>query len=666
VKPSGGRQSGAVQGGLERALASLQAGDAAGAFAVLEGVLRLDPHNFDGLNLAGVAATRLKRHGEAITLLERAVLERSDHAGAHNNLGLALRSAGRQEEAAEAYRRTVELAPGFAPGHANLGAALAALNQNELAVESFDASLALRPDHPETLSQRGTALRRLHRFGEAIISLERAVAVAPGNVEALVARGDCYRDLKRLDEALADHRRALELDPGSVRLLSSVLRRQIQLCDWNDFDVHVAELTRRAREGASGIHPFGSLQIFDDPHLQLAIAKTSNAKIAVSPALPSFQKRTGKVHVGYFSADFRRHATMYVMAEVLALHDRERFHVSAFGFNVGKGDYLTERTRALVDEYVDLDGLSDAEAAALARERAVDIALDVKGYTKNGRPGIFANHAAPVQVNYLAYPGTMGADHTHYIVVDRVLVPDSDTAGYSEKMLWMPDSYFPRDTKALPATSRTERPAHGLPADSMVFCSFNQSSKILPDTFSDWMSVLARVDGGVLWLLADNPGAIINLRNEAAARGIDPSRLIFSDPVPFPQHLERLQLADLCLDTLPYNAHTTANDSLYVGVPIVTLPGRTFAGRVCASMLTAVGLPDLIARDRADFVRIATSLGSDREKLDAIRTRLAKAKLAAPLYDMPRYVRALEKGYELMVERYDLGMAPDHIAIELD
>ena len=660
-----GSDAAAVQRGLELALASLQSGDPAAALATLQGVLRRDPENFDGLNLAGVAATRLQRHAEAIGLLEQAVALRPDHAGAHNNMGLAMRSLGRNEAALDAYLRTVELAPAFAPGHTNLGAAYAALNKHELAITSFERSLALRPDHADTLVQRGLSQRRLGRFEAALVSLERAVAVAPRNVDALIGRGDCYRDLRRHEEAMADHARALDLAPGRELLLGSVLRRQLKLCDWSELAEHTAELARRIERGKPAIHPFPSLQIFDDPQLQLKTALAWNAHGPIAVASPALHRAAGRIHVGYFSADFHRHPMMHLMSEMLALHDRDRFRISAFAFNVGPEDDYTERARRLVDEYVELDGLSDAEAAAAARARRVDIAIDRKGYTKNNRTGILANRAAPIQVSYLAYPGTMGAPYIDYLVGDRVVLPRDAFADFTEKIVWMPHCYFPRDTTAPRPVVRPDRAAHGLPADAMVFCSFNQSSKILPDSFGDWMHILAGVEGSVLWLYADNPAACANLRREAVARGVDPARLVFGGPLPQREHLERLQLADLCLDTLPYNAHTTANDSLYVGVPILTLPGRTFAGRVCASMLVALGLPELVARDREHFVRLGIDLGRDRGRLSAITSRLSGTGATSPLYDMPRYVRSLERGFELMVDRHERGLAPDHLAIEV-
>jgi len=655
--------AGSVQAGLERALASLQSGDPAGAFAALEAVLRLDPDNFDALNLSGVAATRLGRHEDAVALLERALALQPEHAGAHNNLGLVLRLLGRTEEAVVAYRRTTELAPGYAAAHANLGNAYAALSKHRLAIASFEASLALRPDHADTLVQYARALCRLNRTRAALDALDHAVALAPEHVEALVARGDCLRDLKRFEESLADHQKALQLAPDHQLLPGSVLRRQMKLCEWGNFDALVAKLATRIGRGEMAIRPFSSLQIFDDPYLQLTVARTMSFDALISPVAPALRRAGGKLHVAYFSADFRAHATMYVMAELFALHDRERFRISAFAFNVGEDDEYTRRTRRLVDEYVELDGLSSPEAAALSRERGVDIAVDVKGYTQHSRPGIFAHRAAPLQVNYLAYPGTMGGGQMDYIVADRVLIPSGTFDAYSEKVVWLPGCYFPRDTSMPRPSARPARRAHGLPEDAVVFCSFNQSNKILPDTFTDWMRILAGVEGSVLWLYADNPGACANLRKEAAARGIDPARLVFGASLPQREHMERLQLADLCLDTLPYNAHTTANDSLYVGVPILTLPGRTFAGRVCASMLTTLGLPELIASDREDFVRLGIELGSNRDKLVEVAAKLATNARTSPLYDMPRYVHGLEQAYERMAERHIGGLPPDHLAI---
>lgn len=655
-----------VRGELERGLADLQSGEPAAAFAALQNVLTVDPDNFDALNLSGVAATRLERFEDAVAFIERAIALRPDHAGAQNNMGFALRLLGRTDEAAAAYRRAVELAPNYAAAHANLGNAYATLGKHRLAVVSFEASLALRPDHPDTLVSFALSLMRLNRAAKALEALDKVVVRAPTHVEALVARGDCLRDLKRFEASLADHQRALKLAPDHQLLPGSVLRRQMKLCDWSNFDRLSADLAARIARGEIAVRPFSSLQVFDDPYLQLTVARAM-APVTRSPQVPPVVRRdSDKVHVAYFSADFRAHATMYLMTELFALHDRNRFRISAFGFNVGEDDAYTRRTRDLVDEYVELDGLSNAEAASLARDRGVDIAVDVKGYTQHSRPGIFAHRAAPIQVNYLAYPGTMGGEQWDYILVDRVLVPRETFGAYSEKIVWLPDCYFPRDTTVPRPSTRPARAIHGLPDDAVVFCSFNQSNKILPATFSDWMKILAAVDGSVLWLLADNSGACDNLRKEAATRGIDPARLVFGPSVPQRKHIERLQLADLCLDTLPYNAHTTASDSLYVGVPILTLPGQAFAGRVCASLLTTLGLRELIAPDRETYVRMAIDLGRDPAKLAGITAKLVANARTSALYDMPRYVRGLELAYQRMAERHLSGLPPDHLAIELN
>lgn len=356
---------------------------------------------------------------------------------------------------------------------------------------------------------------------------------------------------------------------------------------------------------------------------------------------------------------------MHLMGEMLALSDRDRFKVSAYAFNIGPGDEYTAQARAVVDEYFDVDGMSDVDVAALSRQQGVDIAIDRKGYTTGARTEIFAHRAAPIQVNYLAYPGTMGAGFMDYIVADRTIIPPDAVGHYTEKVVWLPDSYQPRDSRVKVPAGRREREAAGLPMQGFVYCSFNQSSKITPSSFTEWMVILTQVEHSVLWLLSSTDAMEDNLRREAKARGVAPERLVFAPKVPQGQHLQRLRLADLCLDTLPYNAHTTASDALFVGVPIITRPGSTFAGRVCASLLNAMGMPDLIAVNTADYIELAVDLGRNPWRLTDVRARLVEAKKSSALFDTGRYVRALEKAYVMMFERQQQGLAPDHLLVEL-
>ncbi len=381
------------------------------------------------------------------------------------------------------------------------------------------------------------------------------------------------------------------------------------------------------------------------------------------PAAFATRTRRERIRVGYFSADFFEHATSRLMVDLFERHDRSRFEFTAFSFGPDTGDALQRRVAAAFERYLDVRGTADDEVARRARELGLDIAVDLKGLTQDCRPGIFASRAAPVQASFVGYPGTMGADFIDYVIADATLVPPGAEADYVEKIAYLPDSYQPNDSTCPFPEGAFPREELGLPAAGFVFCCFNDNYKILPAVFACWMRVLGRVEGSVLWLLEDNETAARNLRAEAARAGLDPGRLVFAPRRPLQEHLRRHLSAGLFLDTAPYNAHTTASDALWAGLPVLTCPGETFASRVAASLLTAVGLPELIARTPQEYEDLAVALATDPGRLAALRSRLEAGRRTAPLFDTPRFARHLEALYEAMHEQHLAGLAPDHLRV---
>ncbi len=371
----------------------------------------------------------------------------------------------------------------------------------------------------------------------------------------------------------------------------------------------------------------------------------------------------GRIRVGYFSADFHDHATLYLMSGLARCHDRARFEISAYSYGATRSGEMRERLAADVDRFVDVREMPDRKVAALAREHGLDIAIDLKGYTQHARSGMFALRPAPVQINYLGYPGTMGADFMDYILADPVVIPAAERPFYSEKVIYLPHSYQPNDDARRIAETRTTRADFGLPERGFVFCCFNNNYKIRRREFDIWMRLLARVEGSVLWLLRSNEWAERNLRREAEARGIAGDRLVFAAPLPHDEHLARQRHADLFVDTFHYNAHTTASDALWGGLPVVTLAGRQFAARVAASLLTAVGLPELIAGTEDAYEALILDLATDAGRLAALREKLARNRLEQPLFDTERYTRDFEKALEIAWERYRAGLDPDDIRV---
>ena len=438
-------------------------------------------------------------------------------------------------------------------------------------------------------------------------------------------------------------------------------------CDWDGLDENLAAHAAAIRAGNRVTTPFPLLGLSDDPALQKQAAQIyTTAKCPRSSVLGPFRARKPgeKIRLGYYSADFHNHATAWLIAELFESHDRSRFELTAFSFGPEQQDEMRRRISSAFDHFLDARALSDRDIARLSRERGIDIAVDLKGHTQDSRPGIFAEGCAPLQIQYLGYPGTMGGDYMDYVVADKIVIPPGSEAGYVEKILRLPHSYQANDSRRKISDRMFTRAEMGLPDSGFVFCCFNNNYKILPEIFASWMRILKAVDGSVLWLLEDNALAAENLRKLAEAHGVDPGRLIFAGRLPLEEHLARHRLADLFLDTWPYNAHTTASDALWAGLPLLTRAGSSFASRVAASLLHAVGLPGLITSSVEDYESLATTLAKDPARLVALRKTLMDNRATASLFDGKLIARHLEAAYEAIQARHLSGLPPDHIDIQ--
>jgi predicted O-linked N-acetylglucosamine transferase (SPINDLY family) len=373
--------------------------------------------------------------------------------------------------------------------------------------------------------------------------------------------------------------------------------------------------------------------------------------------------RQPKIRIAYYSADFLNHATAHLMAELFERHDKEKFELIAFSFGPDANDEMQVRVSQAFDQFIDVTALSDLEVAQLSRELGIDVAVDLKGLTQDSRLGIFSYKAAPIQVSYLGYPGTLGADYIDYLIADKTLIPVQSQQHYSEKIVYLPNSYQVNDRHRVIAPTQFTKQELGLPQDAFVFCCFNNNFKITPDVFDTWVRILKAVDKSVLWLFQDNPTAATNLQKEAALRGLDPTRLVFAKRMDLPEHLARHKSADLFLDTLPYNAHTTASDALWAGLPVLTCMGESFASRVAASLLNAIGLPELITQTPEDYEALAIELATNPGKLQSIKAKLAANRLTTPLFDTALFTKHIEAAYVQMYQRYQADLPPEHIFV---
>jgi predicted O-linked N-acetylglucosamine transferase (SPINDLY family) len=442
----------------------------------------------------------------------------------------------------------------------------------------------------------------------------------------------------------------------------------MKICDWADLDGRCQTLggLLTANRASS---PFAVLGLFDDPLLQQQCAELhakskfnfNNERRLITKEVRRDPKN--KIRVGYFSADFHDHATMYLMAELFDYHDRGKFEVFGFSFGPKKDDAMRNRAQKRLDSFFDVANLSDQHVAALARAQQIDIAVDLKGYTQDSRPAIFGHGAAPIQINYLGFPGTMGTSAIDYLIADRVLIPDNLKSAYSEKIIYLPNSYQVNDSKRRISGRVFTRAELGLPESSFVYCCFNNNWKILPEIFGTWVRITQRVPNSVLWLYEDNPTAALNLKAQAKRQKLDPSRLVFARHLPHAEHLARYRLADLFLDTFPCTAHTTASDALWAGLPVLTRSGKSFASRVASSLLNAVGLPELITHTAEEYESLAINLAKNSGKISSLKTKLANNRATCPLFNTALFTQHIESAYQAVHERYHGGLAPEHIYV---
>jgi predicted O-linked N-acetylglucosamine transferase (SPINDLY family)/glycosyltransferase involved in cell wall biosynthesis len=542
---------------------------------------------------------------------------------------------------------------------------LADVPQRSSALQDYDQAILLNPHNAEAHNNRGSALHAQMQHEAALESYNKAVALKPDYAEAYCNRANVLLTLKQYQAALESFDQALRLKPDYEYLRGMRTHVRRLLCDWEDSEAERRQLETAIAAGERVALPFTILAISDSPALQKQAAEiyVQHKHPPRSTAQISRHPQHDKFRIGYFSADYYNHATSYLIAELLEQHDRSKFEILGFSFGPNKVDEMSKRVSTAMDRFVDVRSISDYDIAQLSRKLEVDIAVDLKGFTKDHRAGIFAERAAPIQVNYLGYPGTMAAEYIDYLVADPTLIPAASQQHYSEKIVYLPDSYQANDSKRPHTAKPSTRAEEGLLETAFVFCCFNNAYKITPAVFDAWMRILSRVDGSVLWLLEENPAAAANLRKQAAQRGIPPQRLVFAKPLPLPEHLARHALADLFLDTSPYNAHTTASDALWTGLPVLTRIGETFASRVAASLLRAVDLPELITTTESEYEELAIDLARDKERYQALRQRLEQNRVTALLFDTQAFTHHLEAAYSAMFERYHAGLPPDHIHI---
>ena len=650
-----------------RANALRALGRYAAALQDFDKAIVLKPDYSDAYYNRGIVLHNLKEYPSALESFDKAIELRPAYAEAHNNRGGVLRELQQYDAAVTSYDKAIALKPDSEDAHYNRGNALCQLRCYEAALQSYNKAIDLKADHAEAHNGRGIALHQLKLYDAALQSFDKALEFRPDHPEARYNRGSTLLELRRFEAALQDYAKALMLKPDLEFLFGTHLYTKMHICDWGLADTALSQLAVNIERGKQTAPPFAVLALSNSPALQKKAAETwVQARCAPHVALPepvSFPKNR-KIRLGYFSADFREHALSRLIVELFELHSRSKFEVTAFSFGpTTQHDSLRKRIAAASDRFIDVANKSDADVVLLARSVELDIAIDLTGFTEHSRPQIFALRAAPLQVNYLGYPGTLGAPYMDYLIADATLIPESHRQHYAEKIVYLPNSYMANDSKRLISQKTFTRSALGLPELGFVFCCFNNNYKILPGVFDSWMRILKQVNGSVLWLLPSNEKAANNLRREARARGVAAERLVYATVMPPHDHLARHRAADLFLDTLPYNAHTTASDALWSGLPVLTCLGETFASRVAASLLYAIGLPELITRTGEEYEAQAIDLANSPEKLKQIRLKLSRNRLTMPLFDTKSFTKHIEGAYTMMSDRYRAGLAATHLHV---
>jgi len=620
----------------------------------------------EAYNNLGVTLKDLDQLEEAVKCYEKALIIKPDYPEAHNNLGNALKNLGRLSKAVECFERMLTIDSNNAEGHNNLGNTLYVLGQLNAAGKSYMKALAIEPDYAEAHNNLGITLNDLGRFEDAEASYHRALAIAPHFPEAYANLGDLLTELKRLDEALVIYETAFNLKPDIIFLIGKLLHTKMHLCLWDGLSSRLDELQVKIHNNEKVIDPFPMLGLIDDPELQRKVTEIflnkHHPKNHDLPKIGLYPKHK-KIRIGYFSADFKEHPVAALTAELYEVHDRKHFEIHAFSYGPDTNDKMHFRIKAGVDHFHDVRTMSYEDVALLARSFEIDIAVDLGGTTSNARTGIFAMSAAPIQTSYIGYIGTLGANYYDYLVADQTMIPEEQQQHYSEKIVYLPSFQVNDSTQSPPSTTLTRQDV-GLPETGFVFCCFNNNFKITPTTFDSWGRILEKVKDSVLLIYVDNESAQINLSKEITLRGIDPSRLIFGKRLSKSEYLARYRVADLFLDTHPYNAGTTASDALRMGLPVLTYLGSSAVSRHAASILNALNLPELITTTLEDYESLAIELATDSEKLKNIKDKLVSNLSTAPLYDTPLFTRNLESAYSMMYDRYQRGLDPDHIYVK--
>ena len=628
--------------------------------------IKINPNSSEANNNLGIVLKEIKLFELSLESFKKAISINNKYVDAYNNIGVVYRELNKHNDAINIWKKIIEIKPNYIHAYNNIGNALLEKKDPKIAIDNYNIAISLDKNFFEAYFNKGNAYQELKLHDEAIKNYNEVIKIKSDHAEAYFNKANSLREINQLEDAIAEYKKAFKINPHLKNLPGALIFAKHNLCDWENYNHNINFLKKEILNEKKVSKSFTILSIFDSLSLQKKNTETNikdKYKNIYLPKKKEIKTKNKKIKLGYFSADFRAHAISYLLAKMFELHDKSKFEIFAFSFSPKKNDAMQKRISSAFDKFLDVNGKTDHEIAKLSYELKIDIAIDLMGFTKFNRFGIFIEKCAPIQINYLGYPGTLGSKSIDYIVGDKFLIPKESQKYYSEKIIYLPNSYQVRDSSQKISKKIFLKEKLNLPKNSFVFCCFNRHYKINPSIFNIWMNILKKVNGSVLWLLEDNKKTSINLKKEAVKSGINANRIIFAQRMPIEDHLSRHKVADLFIDTYPYGAHTTCSDALWAGLPIVTLAGETFARRVSGSILSAMNLKELITYTQEDYENLILDLATNSEKLNQIKNKIFKNKHTEPLFDTKLYTKNIESSYVKIYENYLNKIPIDNIEI---
>ena len=655
-----------IHSNLIRAFDLLKKNDFINAKLIYENILVVDKKNSDALFFLSVILIKFKNYKKAGDLLEQVVLIKPNFADAYNNLGICLEKLNDLDGAKKNYNLAIDNRPNFAEAYNNIGVVFQKLRNFDQAILQYKKAISYKNLYLDAYINLANLFKEIKQFEEAIKNYDLAINLNPNFAEAYFNAATALQDIKNFEKAVLYFETALLLDKEIPFCKGYLLHAKMLCCNWSGLNELYKEIYNDVEKNRYSATPFGYQAICDDESNLQKCAQLYSSKRFPEIKNNLFSKKISKnkkIKIGYLCGEFREQATSILMTEVWEKHNKEDFEIIAF--DSGWDDKSLRRNRIITafDKFIDISKVSDFDAAKLIYKEQIDILINLNGFFGTGRPVVFSYRPAGIQINYLGFPGTIGSKYIDYILCDQTVVPLESKKFYNEKIIYFPDSYQANDTKRNISDKKFLREELSLPKKSFVFCCFNNNYKITPNMFDVWARLLKKIDNSVLWLIEGNSEATENLKKEAKIRNIDASRLIFAKRMKLEDHLARHKNADLFLDTLPYNAHTTASDSLWAGLPVLTCLGKAFPGRVAASLLRSLDLPELITYSENEYVAKAEELALNPERLRVIKNKLDTNKFSQPLFNAKLFCRSLESAFKIIFEKYSLGLETEDISL---